>query len=60
MFIERPYIKHKALILRDIDGTSVAMPLQDALELLAWLKNLEQEMIAALQEPDEKETFAVN
>jgi hypothetical protein len=36
------------------------MQLQDALELLSWLKDHEQEMIAALQEPDEEETFAVD
>jgi hypothetical protein len=60
MLIERSYIRGKSLILHDEDGSEESMPLQDALSLLLWLQEHKDEIEAALQEPDEEETFAVD
>jgi hypothetical protein len=60
MFIERSYIRGKCLILHDEDGSEESMPLQDARSLLLWLQEHKDEIEAALQEPDEEETFAVD
>ena len=60
MLIERSYIRGKSLILHDENGSEASMPLQDALELLSWLQEHKDEIEAALQEPDEEETFAVD
>jgi hypothetical protein len=60
MLIDRTYIRGKSLILLDENGTEASMPLQDALVLLDWLQEHKDEIEAALQEPDEEETFAVD
>ena len=60
MLIERSYIRGKSLILHDENGSEASMPLQDALVLLSWLQEHKDEIEAALQEPDEEETFAVD
>ena len=58
MLIERSYIRGKSLILHDENGSEASMPLQDALSLLLWLQEHKDEIEAALQEPDEEDTFA--
>ena len=58
MLIDRTYIRGKSLILLDENGSEASMPLQDALVLLPWLQEHKDEIEAALQEPDEEETFA--
>ena len=60
MLIDRTYIRGKSLILLDENGSEASMPLQDALVLLDWLQVHKDEIEAALQEPDEEETFAVD
>ena len=60
MLIDRTYIRGKSLILLDENGSEASMPLQDALVLLGWLQEHKDEIEAALQEPDEEETFAVD
>ena len=60
MLIERSYIRGKNLILLDENGSEASMPLQDALVLLDWLQEHKDEIEAALQEPDEEDTFAVD
>ena len=60
MLIDRTYIRGKSLILLDENGSEASMPLQDALVLLDWLQEHKDEIEAALQEPDEEETFAVD
>ena len=60
MLVDRTYIRGKSLILLDENGSEASMPLQDALVLLDWLQVHKDEIEAALQEPDEEETFAVD
>ena len=60
ILIDRTYIRGKSLILLDENGSEASMPLQDALVLLSWLQEHKDEIEAALQEPDEEETFAVD